>query len=144
MTLKEQLREDLNAARRERDKLRTTVLTSVLSDIRNQEIELRAELTDDGVIEVVHRSIKRRLEAVVQMRAGNREDLAEKEEAEAEILAEYLPPPLEEAAVRVMVRAAIEQGAGNVGAVMSRIMPALKGRFDGKEANRIVREELSG
>lgn len=142
--LKERVREDLNAARRGRDKDRTTLLTTILSDVRNLEIELGREAGDEDVVDVVNRAIKRRREAAEQMRAGDRIDLAEKEEAEAEQLAQYLPPPLEEAAVRVMVRAAIELGADNVGAVMGRIMPALKGRFDGKEANRIVREELAG
>ncbi len=76
------------------------------------------------------------------MRAGGRPELAEKEEREAHLLEAYLPAPLSEREVRERVRAAIAEGATDIGAVMGRIMPALKGRFDGREANRIVREEL--
>jgi len=141
-TLKERIRSDLNVARRERDRERTVLLTTLLSDIRNREIELGHELSDAETVEVVSRAIKRRQEAAEQMRAGKRDELAEKEEKEAALLAAYLPPPLGEAEVRAMVREAIQAGATSIGDVMGRIMPQIKGRFDGKEANRIVREEL--
>jgi uncharacterized protein YqeY len=140
--LKERIRADLNAARRERDRLRTELLTTTLSDIRNREIELGHELSDEETIEVLSRAIKRRQEAAEQMRAGKREELAEKEEREAALLSAYLPPPLDEAEVRALVREAIAGGAKSIGEVMGLIMPRIKGRFDGREANRIVREEL--
>ena len=136
------LRDDLNDARRERDKLRTTVLTTMLSEIRNKEIELQHELTDDEVVEVVNRQIKRRREAAEQMRAGAREELALKEEQEAELLKVYLPQQLSEEDARAIVREAIAGGASDVGTVMKAVMPKLKGKFDGKETNRVVREEL--
>lgn len=136
------IRTDLNTARRERNKLRTTVLTTMLSEIRNREIEVRHELTDEEVVEVVNRQIKRRREAAEQMRSGGRAELAEKEEQEAEILAAYLPPQFGEEDARAIIREAIAAGADNVGAVMGAVMPKLKGRFDGRETNRIVREEL--
>lgn len=140
-TLKERMRSELNAARKERDKLRTSVLTMTLSEVRNREIEVGHDLGDEEVVEVVTRAVKRRREAAEQMR-GSRPELAEKEEREAEVLTGYLPEQLSEDEVRAIVREAIEGGADNVGAVMGRIMPRLKGRFDGREANRIVREEL--
>lgn len=141
-TLKGRLRAELNAARRDRDRERTVVLTTTLSELRNLEIELGREASDDDVLTVVGRAIKRRREAAEQMRAGNRPELAEKEEREAGVLAAYLPEPLSESAVRALVREAMAAGAADVGAVMKRVMPELKGRFDGREANRIVREEL--
>jgi len=141
-TLAETIRNDLNSARRERDKLRTTVLTTMLSEIRNREIEVGRGLKDDEVVDVVNRQIKRRREAAEQMRAGGREELAEKEDREAELLQPYMPPALDAEQVRAMAREAIDGGADNVGAVMGRLMPRIKGRFDGGEANRIVREEL--
>lgn len=140
--LKSRLREDLNNARRERDKQLTMLLTTTLSELKNREIELGREATDEDVLDTVNRAVKRRREAAEQMRAGNREDLAQKEDGEAVLLTRYLPQQLTEAEVRGYVRDAIAAGAGNVGAVMSQVMPRLKGRFDGKEANRIVREEL--
>lgn len=142
MSIKEAIRDELNRARRERDKLRTVLFTTMLSEIKYREVELGREATDPEVIEVVNRAIKRRREAAEQMRAGNRPELAEKEEQEAEFLTKYLPAQLSEAEVRELVRAAIVGGATNMGAVMGKIMPKLKGAFDGKEANRIVKEEL--
>jgi uncharacterized protein len=143
-SLKDRLREDLNAARRAREKLRLSVLTTTLSDVRNVEIELGRDASDADVVQIVQRAIKRRREAADQMRGGGRPELAEKEESEAALLEPYLPPQMTEADVRVLVRGAIADGADNVGAVMSRIMPSIKGVFDGREANRIVREELGG
>lgn len=141
-TLKEQLRDDLNTARKERDKLRTLVLTTLLSEVRNREIELGRELEDADVQGLLTTAIKRRREAAEQMRAGAREELAAKEDQEAEILQGYLPPQLGEAEVRAMVREATAGGAKDLGAVMKVVMPRVKGRFEGKELNRIVREEL--
>jgi uncharacterized protein len=140
--LKERLRADLNAARRERDKLRTNVLSMTLSELRNREIELGRDAGDTDVIEIVNRAVKRRREAADQMTQGGRAELAEKEDQEAKILADYLPSALSEDEVRALVGEAVAGGADNVGAVMSAIMPKIKGRFDGKEANRLAREAL--
>jgi uncharacterized protein YqeY len=146
-TLKERLREDLNAARRARDRFRTTLLTTTLSDVRNREIETRRDATDDDVLDVLGRAIKKRREAAEQMRAAGGEaraasveEAAQREEREAELLGSYMPPPFGEA--EALIREAIAAGAANIGAVMSAVMPSLKGRFDGREANRIAREEL--
>jgi hypothetical protein len=141
-SLKDRIRADLNEARKSKDKLRTTVLTTVLSEIRNKEIEQGGDASDDDVIGVVTKAIKQRNEAAEQMREADREELAEKEEAEAEILDAYTPEGLSEDEVRVLIKELISGGADNIGAVMGRLMPQIKGRFDGKEANRIVREEL--
>lgn len=142
MSLKEQLRDDLNTARRARDKERTLILTTTLSEVRNREIEMGRDASDEDVHEVVQRAVKRRREAAEQMRAGEREDLAAREDAEAALLVKYLPAQLSEDEVRGYVREAIAGGADNMGAVMGRVMPRIKGVFDGKEANRIVKEEL--
>lgn len=141
--LKERLQSDLNQARRDRDRARTLLLSTTLSEIRNREIELGRELTDDDVIEVLARSIKQRRDAAAQMREGGRPELAEREESEAAGLSDYLPEPYSDDDVRTMVRELVDEGVTQMGAVMGRLMPRLKGRFDGKEASRIVREELS-
>ena len=142
MSLKDQIRDDLNAARRDRDKNRTTLLTMTISEIKNKEIEVQHELSDPEIVDVVQKAIKRRREASEQMRAGNRLDLADKEDAEAALLAAYLPPQMSEAEVRALIREAISGGATSMGAVMGKISGRIKGLFDGKEANRIVKEEL--
>ncbi|MDX1673770.1 MAG: GatB/YqeY domain-containing protein [Longimicrobiales bacterium] len=142
-SLKERIRADLNAARRSKDRLRTTVLTTVLSEVRNKEIEQGRDATDEDVIGVVMKGIKQRKEAADQMRDAGREELAEKEEREAEILDAYTPESMSESEVRGLVQEIVASGADNMGAVMGALMPKIRGRFEGKEANRIVREELT-
>jgi uncharacterized protein len=136
------VRTDLNTARKERDKLRTMVLSTFLSEVRNREIELGREAADPDVEALLTTSIKRRREAAEQMRAGQRGELAEKEEQEATMLRAYLPPQLNESEIRALVREAVGAGASDLGAVMKAVIPKVKGRFEGKELNRIVREEL--
>lgn len=143
-TLKDTIREDLNTARRDRDKLRTTLLTMLLAEIRNKEIDVGHELDDGEVHAVATTAIKRRREAAEQMRGGGREELAAKEEQEAALLQAYLPPQLGEDEVRAMVRDAIAGGAKDIGGVMKAVSPRTKGQFDGRELNRIAREELAG
>ena len=141
--LKTQIQLDLNTARKERDRLRTLVLSTLLSDLRNKEIQLGDELDDDGALQVVSRGIKQRRDASEQMRGANRDELADREDAEAEVLAEYLPEGMSEDEVRAIVREIIASGVDQLGPLMGQVMPKIRGRFDGKEANRVVREELS-
>ena len=141
--LKNRLRSDLTSARKDRDKLRTLVLSTILADVHNREIELRAELSDDQTIKVLSRGIKQRKDAASQMRAAGRDELASEEEAQLAVLSEYLPEGMSEDEVRALVRVAIEDGVDQMGMLMGRVMPQIAGRYDGKEANRIVREELS-
>lgn len=140
--LKSRMKNDLDEARRARDKARTVLLSTTLSEIRNREIEEKKELSDEEVVEVVARAVKQRRESAEQMADAGRDELAAKEESEAELLETYLPEQLEDDEVRALVREAIAGGADGIGPVMGRIMPKLKGRFDGSRANRIVREEL--
>ena len=142
--LKDRLKAELNEARKGREKLRTLVLSTTLSDLRNREIEVGKEVDDAEVLSVLTKAMKRRKEAADQFRAAGREELAEKETAEAEILGAYLPEGLSEEEVRGIIREILAGGATEMGPVMGQLMPRLQGRFDGKEANRIVREELAG
>jgi uncharacterized protein YqeY len=143
-SLIEQLRADLTTARKDRDKLRTTTLSTFLSEVKNKEIDLGRGLVDDDVRGLLTTAIKRRREAAEQMRAGSRVELAEKEEQEGALLQAYLPPALGEDEVRGLIRDALSAGATDVGGVMKAVMPHTKGRFDGKELNRLVREALAG
>lgn len=142
--LSERLRADLNASRRERDRLRTTTLTTFLAEVKNREIELGRAPTDEEVTGLVSTAIKRRRDASEQMRAAGRAELADKEDAEAALLQAYLPPQLSEDEVRALIAEARAAGASDVGSVMKAVMPKAKGRFDGKELNRLVRESIAG
>jgi len=141
-SLKDRIKADAVEARKAKDRRRTTLLTMTLSEIRNHEIEKGRDATDQDVIEVVGRAIKQRKDAADQMRDGGRSELAEKEDEEARLLEAYMPEQLSEDEVRERVREIIAGGADSIGPVMGRLMPEIKGRFDGKEANRVVREEL--
>jgi uncharacterized protein YqeY len=141
--LKGRIQADLNQARKQRDKERTLVLSTILADLRNKEIETGGALDDDGTVQVISKAIKQRNDAAAQMREAGRDELAANEEAQARVLSEYLPEALGEDEVRAIVREILEGGAEQMGQVMGQLMPRIRGRFDGKEANRIVREEMS-
>ena len=141
-TLIERLRGDLNAARKSGDKARTLLLGTILADVRNREIELRRDLTDDDVIEVLRRGIKKRRESIEMFGEAGRTDLAEKERVEVDTLATYLPASVSDDELRAAVRAAIAGGAKNIGAVMGKVMPQFKGRAEGGVISVIAKEEL--
>jgi uncharacterized protein YqeY len=141
--LQDRLAAELTAARKAQDKAMTLLLGTILADARNREIELRRPLTDDDVIEVLRRGVKKRKESVEAYEKGGRAELAAQEAAEALALERYLPAAASEDDVRTAVRAAIAAGAKAVGPVMGAVMPQFKGRADGGMINRVVREELS-
>jgi uncharacterized protein YqeY len=142
MPLFDTLQTDLNAARKALDKPRVLVLGTIYSDAKNRKIELRRDLTDEEVVDVLRKGIKRRRESI-EMYAGKRDDLADKERAEVTILEAYLPPSVSDEELRVAVRAAIAAGASQIGAVMGKVLPQFKGRAEGSTINAIAREELS-
>ena len=138
-----QLQRDQTAARRDQQKERVTLLGVTISEARNREIELRRMLTDDDVVDVVRRGIKKRRESVELYAKAGRLDLQEKEQREIGWLEGYLPAQVDPEEVRAAVRAAVAAGAANVGAVMAKVMPAFKGRVEGGVINAIAREELA-
>ena len=142
MPLFDILQADLNAARKAQDKPRVLLLGTIYSDAKNRKIELRRELTDDEVIDVLRKGIKRRKESI-EMYAGKRDDLAEKERAEVTLLEAYLPAGVSDDELRAAVRAAISGGATQIGAVMGKVLPQFKGRAEGSTISAIAREELA-
>jgi uncharacterized protein YqeY len=136
------LRAALNAARKAQDKERTLVLGTIIANLKNREIELRRPATDDEVAEVLRKGIKIRREAVEQYTAAARQDLASVETAQIKVLEEFLPAAVDPGEIRAAIRSAIAGGAGDIGKVMSQVMPKYKGHADGKLINQIAREEL--
>lgn len=133
---------DLNASRKAQDKATTLLLSTVLSEVKNRKIELRRDPEDNDVIDVLRKAIKKRRESVEMYDKANRADLAGKERDEAAALEKYLPPAVSSDELRASVRAAIEGGANNIGAVMGKVLPQFKGRAEGGTINAIAREEL--
>ena len=136
------LQGDLNSARKSQDKAGTLLLSTVLSEIKNKKIELRREPTDADVIDVLRKSIKRRRESIEMYMKGGRQDLVDKETAEAAALEKYLPAQVSEDELRAAVKEAIAAGATQIGAVMGKVLSQYKGRADGSTINAIAREEL--
>jgi uncharacterized protein YqeY len=133
-------------AMRARDERRTTTLRMALAAAHNQRIARGRELTDDEVVEVLGREVKQRRESIAVYRDAGHAGRAEAEEAEAAILAEFLPEQLSEAEIESLARAAIEEtgatGPGDLGKVMGRLAPRTKGRADGRVVSDVVRRLL--
>lgn len=148
--LKDQLHTDLTASMKARDALRTSTLRMVLTAITNAEVsgkEVR-ELSDDEVLTVLGSEAKKRREAATAFADGDRPELAEKETAEAAILAEYLPAQLTADEIAVIVSAAVEsagaagQGMKAMGKVMGIVSPQVKGKADGGAVAAEVKRQL--
>jgi len=134
----------MNEARKQRDQARTLLLSTILSDVKNREIELNQTPTDDETAEVLRRGVKRRRESVEAFEKAGRTELAATESAEIKALEAFLPAAVPPEEIRAAVREAIAGGAKDMGKVMGAVMPRFKGRADGKLINQIVREELAG
>ena len=134
----------MNEARKQRDQARTLLLSTILADIKNREIELTRTPTDDETAEVLRRGVKKRRESVEVFEKVGRTEAAAAEAAEIKALEAFLPAAVPPDEIRAAVRAAIAGGATDMGKVMGAVMPQFKGRADGKLVNQIVREELAG
>lgn len=148
MTLQDRIESAMRDAMRARDERRTQTLRMAMSAAHNRQIELGHALTDEDYLDVLGKQLKQRRESIEAFRAGGREAMAANEEAEAAILAEFLPEPMTESDLEAIVRAAIsETGAASpadLGKVMGRVVPQTKGRADGKAVSDLVRRLLGG
>jgi uncharacterized protein len=134
----------MTEARKQRDQARTLLLSTIIADAKNRELELNHPLSDDETVEVLRRGIKKRRESVEMYEKVGRSDVAATEAAEIKTLEAYLPAAVPPDEIRAAVREAIAGGAQDLGKVMGAVMPKFKGRADGKVINQIVREELGG
>jgi uncharacterized protein YqeY len=141
-SLADRLRAAMTEARKQRDQARTLLLSTLVSDVKNRELELNHPLSDDETVEVLRRGIKKRRESVEVYEKAGRADMAATEAAEIKVLEAYLPAAVPPEEIRAAVREAIAGGATDMGKVMGAVMPKFKGRADGKVINQIVREEL--
>ena len=148
MSLREQIQTELTAAMRSGDELRRDTLRMVTSAAQYAEKNQRRPLTDDEFVTVLAREVKTRRESVEAFRAGGREDLATKEEAEIAILQAFLPEPLSDDDLRVLVDEAVRTtGATSVrdlGKVMGYLVPKTRGRADGKRVSELAAQALAG
>ena len=147
MSLSQRLEAAMRDAMRARDEQRTQTLRMAMAAAHNEKIAKRRDLTDDEVVDVLTKQVKQRRESIAMYRDAGREDRAESEEAEAAILAEFMPQQLSEAEVEELARAAIsETGAASsadLGRVMGSLSPRTRGRADGRLVSEVVRRLLA-
>ena len=148
-TLKAQLRSDLTTAMKARDELRSATLRMALAAITNEEVagKVARELSDDEVLKVIGREVKKRKEAAEAFAGAGRAEQAAREEAEGQVLTAYLPAQLSDEELQALVDAAVaESGAEGpraMGAVMKVLTPRVAGRADGARVAAAVKAKLS-
>ncbi len=147
MTLIEEIEGEVQDAIRARDTERANTLRLTLSSLRSAEKDLQRPLSEQEELQVLQRERKRRAEAAEAFRAGGREEQADQEERELEVIQEFMPEPVDEDELERIVDDAIaETGATSLrdlGRVMADVMPQVAGRADGSDVSRLVREKLA-
>src|SRR5438445_3667616 len=140
--LTEQIRADLTESMKARSAGRTSTLRMLQAALKNEQINLGHELSDEEAMSVVRKSIKQRQDSIEQFTKGNRPELAAKEKTEMEILKAYMPPELSdselEGGVREIIASTGAQSKKDMGKVMKEATARYKGRADGKKIQEIV------
>jgi hypothetical protein len=147
MTLIDTMESELKTAMLEKDIERRDALRLILASLRSAEKDLQRPLSEDEELQVLQRERKRRLEAAEAFRSGGRDEQADKEELELEVLEEFMPEPLSEEELEEIIDDVIaEVGAtsmSHLGRVMADVMPQVSGRADGSTVSQLVREKLA-
>ncbi|BCU82424.1 hypothetical protein JIR001_22070 [Polycladomyces abyssicola] len=147
VSLLERLNQDMKTAMKNKEKTKLSVIRMLRSEIKNEEIQRQHTLSDEEVIEVLMRELKKRKDALQQFEEAGRDDLVQQLREEITVIEPYLPEQLSEEELRELVREVVQEiGASSkadMGKVMKAIMPRVKGRADGKLVNRLVQEVLS-
>ncbi|MBK5912834.1 GatB/YqeY domain-containing protein [Rhodocyclus purpureus] len=148
MTLKERINEDMKTAMRARESARLAAIRLLLAAIKQKEVDERVTLDDAAVIAVIDKMLKQRRDSITQYRAAARDDLADAEQFEADLLATYLPAGLTEQEIDVAIAAAVAEtgaaAAGDMGRVMTVLKAKIAGRCDMAEVSRKVKAKLAG
>lgn len=138
MSLKDQLTTDMKAAMKSGEKDRLQVIRLILADIKRVEVDTRAELDDAALLGVLEKAVKQRRDSVEQFKKGGRDDLADKEQAEIEILEGYLPEQLSEAEIDALIDEVIAATGAESIRDMGKVMGAIKGKAAGKADMGVV------
>lgn len=146
MTLKERINEDMKAAMRAKDSARLSAVRLLLAAIKQREVDERITLDDAAVVTVVDKLLKQRKDSITQYEAAGRQDLANAERFEAEVLTAYLPARLSAEEVAAAVDQAIAETGAKTGADMGKLMAVLKPRLAGKadlsDVSKLVKARL--
>lgn len=146
MPIKTKLEEDLKDAMRSGDTVRRSVIRLIRSAIKNEEISLQKGLGDEDILKVLNRQVKQRHDSIEAFTQGNRLDMVQKEQDEVSVILEYLPKQLSTVEITDLVKKKIREiGAediGDIGRVMSQMMPELQGKASGKDVKDIAEKFL--
>ena len=144
--MRNQILEDLKEAMKAQDKLKLSVIRMVKAAIQMEELNTKRELTDEEVIGTIEKQIKTRKESILEFEKGNRTDLIEQTNKEVDILKTYMPEPLSEEEVMQLIEKVFEEvnpnAPSDMGKVMGKLTPLLKGRADMSTVSKIVREKM--
>jgi len=148
LTLKSRINDDLKAAMRSGDARRRDALRLLLAAVKQREVDERKELGEADVVSVIERMIKQRRESIVQFEKGGRQDLAQNERYESDLLQGYMPQALSDAEVAAAVAEAISAVGAGSPADMGKVMGVLKGKLAGKsdmsKVSALVKSKLAG
>lgn len=146
MSIKQKNSDLMKASMKSGDKDTLAFVRNLHAAIRKKEIDDRVDLDDAGVLKIIASLVKQRQDSIEQYKAGNREDLVTKEEAELKFLKSYMPEQMGEDEIRKLVDWAVTESkaasAKEMGKVMALLMPKVQGKADGKLVNQIVKERL--
>ncbi|NQV13074.1 MAG: GatB/YqeY domain-containing protein [Parcubacteria group bacterium] len=144
--LETQLKDDYKTALKSKEELTVSVLRMLMADIKNAAIEKKDELNDEEVTQAINKAVKQRKDAIASFKEGGRDESADKEQKEIEILQKYLPEQLGEEevvkAVDEVIKSTGASSAADFGKVMGAVMSKLKGQVDGEVVNKIVKDKL--
>ena len=146
-SLKTRISDAMKDAMRAKDKARLSAIRLILAELKKVEVDERIELEDDRIFGILDKMLKQRRDSIKQYEAGNRQDLADVEQAEIDVIQEFLPVALTEAEISSIVESAIsETGASSMkdmGAVMNIVRPQVMGRADMGQVSGLVKSKLS-
>lgn len=147
MTLKDKILSDLKNAMKEKDMQNMTLLRGIQSEIKNEQIKSGKELNDEDITKVISRLAKQRKDSIDQFKNGGREDLAENEKKELDILAKYLPEQMSDQDLENIIKETIKEVDAktpqDMGKVMGKLMPKIQGKADGSKASELVKKLLN-
>jgi uncharacterized protein YqeY len=148
MSLLQKLDDDLKSAMKTSDKLKVSTIRMVKASLKNREIERRGDLSEDDIVSILASLSKQRKESIEQFANAGRDDLANQEKKELEILQEYMPKQLNpeelDEIISESIRETAAEGIKDMGKVMRMVMSRVKGSADGKTVNQRVRYLLEG
>jgi len=146
MSLKDLLLQDLKDAMKDGDAVRKTAVQMARSAVLQVEKDTKVTLDDDGIVEIIAKEVKKRMDTLPDFEKSGRDDLIDNLKAEIEVLKKYLPQQLSESEIEIIVKNAIAStgaaSAKDIGKVMQAVMPETRGKADGKLINQIVKNLL--